>query len=108
MRGADAHFLVAHPIMLIAEDRTYSSAGKNPALDAILARMDKIEDQEWPAGEAPVEYEKLHGEWNRIADEIVAATFDEYNEPQIAAMYRHDQKRFDLLVKSGRQTFFRD
>ncbi len=113
VRGADANFLVAHPIMMIAEDRIDSGAGKNPALETISARMRKIErdgleeDQEWPAGEVPVEYEELRGEWNRVADEIIAATFDEYGEPQLAAMYRHDQKRFNLLFESGRKTFFR-
>ena len=112
MDGGYAVFMVAHPIISIAENRIMNEQG--PALNKLLDKMTAIEkahgladDEYWARGDAPPEYEELNEKYNHITHSITAATFDEYGEYELGIMYRHDEDRFDELFEQGRQIVFR-
>jgi hypothetical protein len=116
-----ARATIMRAIVSIAEDRLFAGA-ENPALDALAAKMDAIrkahgltdaEDwmigdgpKSWIIGDGPEEYQVLSREWDRIADEIMAATFEEFGEPELATLYRYNRARFDLEFEAGRQLIF--
>jgi len=108
-----AFYMIAHPIISIAEDRVAFS-GAHPALDAISKKIRCVErghglaeDECWSHGEGPREYQELQEEWNRVYDAVFAATFEEYGEPELAALYRNENKRFEQQYEKGRRHFFR-
>lgn len=108
-----AHYAVSHAIIMIAEDRIFGRGGTNPSLDALSEKMQAIErehglskDEYWPKGQGPEEYNRLSDEFDRTSDAIIAATFDEFGESELGAMYRHDHERFDQLTNDGRKKYF--
>lgn len=110
----EALYAVSHPIIVIAEARIYSRDKTSPALDAVFRKLDAVrekhglsEDEYWPSGEGPEEFERLNNEYDRMIDEIIVATFGEYGEPELGTMYRHDRQRFYHLREKGRQRFFK-
>ncbi len=109
----EALYAIAYPIISIAEERVMIS-GVHPALDAISKKIRRVErmhglaeDEDWPRGEGPREYQELQEEWDRVNDAVIAATFEEYGEPEFAALYRHENERFDQQHEKGRRQFFR-
>jgi len=109
--GPKALYLVASCIFHIAEDRRLKEQG--PALKRISKAMDEVkkshglaDDEEWLKGEGPDDWNKLSDEYDRVSDEISAATFDECGEPELGKMYRYDRDRFDELFEEGRQKVF--
>ena len=80
---APAHYLVSHCIIAIAERRWLEES--NPALKTLAAQMQRVAerhglnpDQDRRSGEGPYEYQALTREYDRVLEEITAATFDEY------------------------------
>ena len=106
-----AFYMIAHPIISIAEDRVLIS-GAHPALEAISEKIRRVkrargisEDEDWPRGEGPREYQELDEEWRRVYDAVFAATFEEYGEPELAALYRQEYEKFAQQYEKGRRTF---
>lgn len=108
--ASESHYLISSIIEQIAEDRVWETS---PALKAISAKMREVEikhgltdGQYWPKGEGPPEYENLNAEYDRVIDEILAATFEEHGEIALATMHRHHRQQFDQLREEGRSKFF--
>lgn len=76
--GEDAFFFV-YPIIALAERRIDDRT--SPALDALIKKIGEHSDE--------AEEEAGSREFDRIHGEIVAATFDEFGETELGAMYRH-------------------
>jgi hypothetical protein len=105
---AVAHYLISAQIIFIAEDRMLDD-DKAPALRSISNRIRTLKgryglepDEDWGAGKGPQAYLDLNAEYDRVWDEITAATFEEFDEGELAVMYRFDRGRFDWLFEQGR------
>ncbi len=110
IEGSEAFYVVAKPITAIAEDREISVG--TPVLERISKQIEEIEKRHglesgefWSQGEGPEEYERLVRVYKNRLDQITAATFEEFGEPEMAAMYRHDREKFDRQYKDGRRRY---
>ncbi len=74
-------------------------------MEAIKDRHGLAEDEFWPSGKAPEEYEKLRREYQDAWDEIFAATLEQYGEFEMARQFREDPEGFESRSEAG-QAFF--
>lgn len=103
---AAATFFIAKAILTITEYRhTKQSA---PAFTRISKRIQELlrnhglaDGEFWPPTEVPDEYRRLNAEHDRLIDALIAATFEEFGEPDLAAMFRYDRGQFDRLYERG-------
>ena len=82
----EAHFLVSRAITEIVEYRVFVERS-SPALNELAESPDDIAE-----GDA---------EFERVLDETTAATFEEYDEPALARMFRNDRDLFDRQCDEG-------
>lgn len=104
-----AFFMVGWTILSIADDQV----ANHPELRRLSAEMDAIEqaegvagDEYWPTGEGPDEYESLRVEWECAHDRATADVFRDYDEPEMALLYEHDNKAFHRRYHRGRTKLF--
>ena len=97
-------FLLIHSVEMIAEDRhfemycnQYSSRFK-----AIEKAHDLPDDWEFIPGEEPEETLALRAEFEQACDQLVIDTFLEYEEEDLANLYREDREAYDRLREAGR------
>jgi hypothetical protein len=64
------------------------------------------ENEFWQLGDGPPEWQALSGEWDRVCNLLHAAAFDEYGEPEMAAMFRDRRAEFDMIRERGRRQVF--
>lgn len=105
---AIATFFIAKAILTITEYRHTKEGG--PAFTRISKRIQDLrrnhglaDGEFWPPSEAPDEYRLLNAEHDRLIDALIAATFEEFDEPDLAAMFRYDRGQFDRLYERGMQ-----
>ena len=96
---AEAFYLIAHSIMFFAEEREFEQ--KSPILEKILADICAKEK----AYGSP-EWEALSAEYKKVKEKILAGTFQEYGEPEMAEMYLHNQEEFLRLYEEGRKSIY--
>ena len=108
--GALAFYMVAHPLICIAQMRMIYP--NRPDLNRISKAMREIEKSHglavhecWPKGNGPDDWNELADEYDRVQDEIIAATFDGYGERVLGEMYRHDRNKFDAFLEQGERLF---
>jgi hypothetical protein len=106
-----ALFSIAMAIENIVDERIMKK--NSPALERLSSQMNEImqahglsKDQYWKKGDAPAEYEALSVEWDRVHDLLHAAAFNEYGEPEIAAMFIDRRAEFDAMRERGRVQVF--
>jgi hypothetical protein len=93
---SESHYLVSRAIISIAEYRIFAER-TSPPLQAITNKEDVD----------PQEAQELESEFDRVSDAITAATFEEFGEAELAAMLRHDRRRFDERYDEGERRFRR-
>lgn len=94
---ADEEFLfMASPLLALTP-----SSNDHPELRRLRAEMDAIEraeglpdDEYWPPGEGPDDYEVLRIKWDRIHKQTIADSFRAYDEAELADQYQRDPKAF--------------
>ena len=108
---AESLYLIANPILLIVETRLMKER-QSPALTRLLAEIREIEKAHglegydfWRKGEEPPDVTALQNECDDIMGKVTAATFEEYGEPKLAALYRQDSAQFMELLRDGRVRF---
>jgi len=67
--------------------------------------LDEDEDESWPPGEGPPEYEETQRQLHDAWEALYAATLDEFGEQELAQLFRSDRQRFEQLQEAGRQFF---
>ena len=110
---AESLYLIANPILIIAEDRLFET-GRSPALDRLMGKIREIEQAHgltgyefWRKGEEPADVTALQDACDAVRGKIIAATFEEYGEPGLAALYRRDSSQFMGALRDGRARFDR-
>src|SRR4051812_30874010 len=79
--------------------------GQEDELDAIRRRHGLGEDDAWPPGEGPPEYEEAIQKYHDAWDGLYAAKLDALGEHAMAQLFRTDRARFDQLSEEGQQFF---
>jgi hypothetical protein len=74
-------------------------------LRAIERRHGLAEDECWPPGGSPPEYEEALRQQHDAWDALYAARLDQFGEREMARLFRTDRERFDQLSEAGRQFF---
>jgi len=106
-----ALFSIAMAIERIVDELVMSRSSH--ALERIFDRTRELQeahglnqDEFWLAQDEPQEHRDLTREWTRVHDLLYFAAFDEYGEPNIAAIYRYDRARYDAMRERGRRQVF--
>jgi hypothetical protein len=87
----EAHFLISQFVDFIVAHRVMIERS-SPALNALSDGSEEAD---------------VDAEFDRIWDEITAATFEEYGEPELATMHRFDRQKFDDRCDEGEKKFRR-
>lgn len=63
------------------------------------------EEESWPPGEAPAEYQEVQRQLHEAWDALYVAKLEEFGEPDMAELYRTDRAKFEQLSEDGRRFF---
>ena len=87
----------------------------NPDLDDINARMDAIrrregldDDEYWPIGQGPADWENLEEKYSQVLDTKFEETLREYKLNDMAELYLQDREAYDALREKGRRLLSKD
>jgi hypothetical protein len=104
----EAFFHLASAIMGLApEPADHPELRRLSAEMAAFNRAEGLADDEyWPLGEGPDDYEALRVEWDRVHDQTIADTFRAYDEVEMADLYQNDNNTFHRRYDRGRKKIF--
>ena len=77
-------------------------------IDAIRKREGLDEDEYWPIGQGPEDWEELSEQYSQVLDAKFEETLREYGLVDMANLYRQDRKAYDLRREEGRRLVFED
>ena len=87
----------------------------NPDLDDINARMNAIrkregldDDEDWPIGQVPEDWEDLEEKYSQVLDAKFEETLREYGLVDMANLYSQDRETYDARREEGRRLAFAD
>ena len=63
------------------------------------------DDDSWPPGEGPPEYEEAQRQMHDAWDALYVAQLEAFGETEMARLFRTDRERFEQLSEAGRQFF---
>ncbi|HKH46862.1 MAG TPA: hypothetical protein VKM72_19560 [Thermoanaerobaculia bacterium] len=82
-------------------------------LQPILKSMREVEaayglseEEYWPVGEAPEEYERLRYQYSSVLDSHFALTLREFGLDDLAGLHERDREEFDRFRERGRRSVF--
>lgn len=103
-------YVVAGMVSAIADDICFDldTKKRHPELEKISEKMEKVrkkhglaDDEYWPRGEGPEEYEALNAEMEAVSDKITADVFRSYNEDEMADLFLNDREEYDRRFLKG-------
>lgn len=74
-------------------------------IDAIKQAHGLTDDEGWPPGAGPPEYEAAQRQLHEAWDALYATTLDDLGEHEMARLFRTDRQRFEQLSEAGRRFF---
>jgi hypothetical protein len=81
-------------------------------MDAIRRREGLAEDESWPVGEGPIDYQDISDESSALFTKVYDTTFTtvlrRYDLGDIADLYESDRPAYEELWEIGRQSLLRD
>jgi len=99
-------YLVSWQIDLITLDHSEEALREQEdRLEAIQKQHGLDEDESWPLGEGPPEYEEAQQQLHDAWDALFASKLEEFGEQEMALLFRTDHKRFQQISEAGRQFF---
>ncbi|MDR6936652.1 hypothetical protein [Luteibacter sp. 3190] len=100
-------FGVAQQCYAVAEEvEDEELSGIATAMHAIEQREKLGEDEYWPLGQGPVDYQRLVKAYDACQDRIFVRTFTDLGAPDLGRMFEADHARFERLSERGRREFF--
>ncbi len=90
--GQFHYTLILMVIISIAQKRTQEPYERDfsQRCDAISKTYSLNDDQYWPAGKVPAEWEELNAEFERISKKILVETLREYDQKEIADLVQDE------------------
>ena len=77
-------------------------------LDAIREREGLDDDEFWPIGQGPEDWQELNEEYSRVLGAKFEETLREYGLVDMADLYRQDREAYDMRREEGRRLVFED
>jgi hypothetical protein len=81
-------------------------------MDEIQKREELQDDEFWPIGEGPADYQELSNEseelYDKVRDTVFTTVLCRYRLNDIADLYENDRNRYDELSERGRKMIFED
>jgi len=103
--------LIARLCVSIGEDRSL----EDRELDAIQKRIAAFnkaagltDDEYWPRGEGPEEYEAMNVEFEQRMDDIIVEVMREHGEHDLVKLFQDDRDEFDRRIEEDRKRLFGD
>src|SRR4051812_35393993 len=79
--------------------------GHEDRVEAVRKAHGLAEDDYWPPGEGPPDYQEAQRQLHDAWEALYAVTLDELGEQEMARLFRTDRGRFDRLSEAGRAFF---
>ena len=109
-----AHIYLSATMLLGIHDQRVTEGEYDAELNPILSRIKLVErahglteDEFWPTGEGPPEYETLSAEFDAVLDQKQAEVFREFGKPWLAELLERDRGDFYGLLVRGSDDFFK-
>jgi hypothetical protein len=94
---------------IFAECLLLSASGADPELVRIRDEMDDIErahglreDESWHLDDAPADWLQLNDAWNHRADQIVASSWRQLGNADLANLFEQNRGEFERRSEQGR------
>lgn len=93
--------LTLYPIERLHDERWFGGLYEsdlceiNADIDAIREREGLDDDEYWPIGEGPEDWEELHQEYSGVLDRKFEETLREFGLHEVADLYQMDREAFD-------------
>jgi hypothetical protein len=91
---------------LILPDAETSLRDLEDRMEAIKCAHGLEEDDGWPSGGAPPEYEVAHRRFHEAWDALYAAKLEALGENDMARLFRTDRAEFERRSEAGRRFFY--
>ena len=78
----------------------------NARMDAICKREGLDDDEYWPIGQGPEDWEELNEQYSQILDAKFEETLREYGLVDMADLYRQNRETYDAHREEGRRLVF--
>lgn len=99
-------FLVSWQIDAVTLGYTNEALREQEArLEAVRRKLGLDEDEGFPPGEGPPEYEEAHRQLHDAWDVLYGAKLAEFGEPEMVRLFREDREEFERCSEAGRQFF---
>ena len=91
-------------------DGSYNSELGNisACMDAIREREGLDDDEFWPIGQGPEDWEESEEQYSQVLDAKFEETLREYGLVDMADLYRQDREAYDARREEGRRLVFED
>ena len=83
-------------------------AGIKARMDAISHREGLTDDEYWPIGQGPKDWEELADQYSQVLDGKFEEALREYGLNDIADLYHMDRESYNALREQGRRLSFED
>ncbi|MFD0724751.1 hypothetical protein [Lysobacter brunescens] len=104
-------FLVSHSVEIFRENMRGGNDFQE--LESISKKIRDVEksyglkdDEFWPAGEGPSEYQELNEQWNALEDKLFNESLCALGGPEIAEIVKAGNGQYEKLRERGRRSFF--